>query len=156
VTRLFRALVTVSLMAAACDDPSVPTGPTSSLPATGALTGTWAGTLTDGLNGSGALRLVLEERPIDGGRSLVTGIWSASFPQAARLDSGTFAGTGEGSEVLLGLTPATRPACAQGFLTELSGSFTLALQVRPGFMTGTSRYVGCEDSAVGRVELARQ
>ncbi len=156
MTRFPHLLFAVTLVTAgACGDSSRPTAPTPP-PALGERTGTWVGTLTDRLNGTGSIRLLLEDRPVGSGHSFVGGTWSASFPQAARNDAGTFGGAISGSVVSLLLTPTTPPVCGPGFLSSLAGSFSLTLHAGSTSMAGSSSYITCNESADGRVELTKQ
>jgi hypothetical protein len=153
---LLQLLFVVPLAAVACRDSSGPTGPTPPPPAVGELTGSWVGTLTDRLHGTGSVRLLLEDRPFGPGQSFLTGAWSASFPQVDRSHGGRFAGTTAGSDVSLHLVSTSRLPCPPGFLSDLPASFLLTLQAGTPTMMGMSRYFACNEQADGRVELTKQ
>ncbi|MFN2444141.1 MAG: hypothetical protein ABR606_00910 [Vicinamibacterales bacterium] len=156
--RISRLIPAVALVAAAACGDSTPTTPTPvPPPALGPRSGTWLGTLADRVNGTGTVTVQLEDRPLDGSRSLLSGTWTASFPLVARVDGGTVGGNGTDATVSVVLSPSTRPACTPPmFLSSLTGSFTLTLEGTGGRMTGSSLYAACDGGVSGRAELTKQ
>jgi hypothetical protein len=150
--RRLRCLIAALLLCAACGA-STPTGPGRS----GARTGAWSGTVADAVNGTGALRVVLDERTIDGDRSLLTGTWTSAFGGASRNGSGTVTGTIAGTAGTLSLNPTQSPTCPTAVpFPAAVGSYTVpALSVSDSLIGGAYVFVTCDGTVPGTLELRR-
>lgn len=134
----------------ACD--SSPTEPTDT-----SRSGVWTGTVTDPANGSGTLRLVLEERRIDAQQSFWTGTWTTSFAVAANNGSGTIVGGVTGASALLSLAPTQAPSCAQPPpFGSAVGTFTAASLTATGKrITGSYQFATCTTVVTGTLDVSR-
>ena len=147
------ALFACLLLCAGCGTDS-PTAPSAPPPANGSRAGTWVGTWTDAVNGTGMLRLDLEERTGNSG-NLLSGTWAMTFPDPERNARGSIAGLVTGTQMsALGSTEPT-PVCppvpfaAPGLLT-IRGTFGTSE------LTGTYNYGLCTESSAGTMALRRQ
>ena len=146
------ALTPIFMVIAACS--SSPTAP-SAPAATGPLTGTWVGPITDASNGSGAMRVVLRDYAAGGG-SLLTGSWSTTFADASKNGSGQATGAVDGTRTLLDLRPAVPLACG-GTSGPLFGAYLASsLTVSGNVMTGGYTFAACAGNATGTLELRQE
>ena len=79
--------------------------PTAPTPAFGPRTGTWAGPVTDDINGSGTMRIELTELTIDTSRSLLGGAWTTTFADPSKNATGTVGGILSGSQLSITANP---------------------------------------------------
>jgi hypothetical protein len=146
------ALLACLLLCAGCGDDS-PTAP-SAPPPTGARSGAWVGTLADPVNGTGTLRLDLEERVGDGA-SLLGGTWAMAFADAQRNARGSLSGLVTGTQMTVLGSTEPPPACppvpfATPGLLSVSATFTSTE------LTGSYRFSTCTESTTGTIALRRQ
>lgn len=130
-----------------------PTSPTS-----GARSGTWVGTVSDPDNGTGALRLVLDEFPIDATRSFFTGTWRTSFPDGSRDGGGTVTGTitaSTGTLLLAPAMPATCPSSAP-FGPPIGSYASPLLTVSATTIGGPYSHARCTGVVSGTLTLTKQ
>jgi hypothetical protein len=137
----------------ACTRPSTPTGPSP----TGPRTGTWSGSITDSLNGTGTIRVVLQDLSVDNVRSLLTGTWTTTFADAAKNASGSLSGTATGSSGTLSLVPTRPPECSRpiAFPGAVGSYIVPALNVSANQMTGAYVLATCDGSVAGTLDLRR-
>ena len=119
-----------------------------------ARTGAWVGTLADSVNGTGTLRLDLEERVGDGA-SLLSGTWAMAFADAQRNARGSLSGLVTGTQMTVLGSTEPPPACppvpfATPGLLSVSATFT-AIE-----LTGSYRFSTCTESTTGTITLRRQ
>ncbi len=105
-------LVAAGLAASSCG--STATSPSST---TANLAGTWTGTLTDGISGTGNLKMVMTQSGIS-----LTGTWEALYSVAAKNQTGSLTGTVSGSSVSLMLKPSSASTCQGKIIATASGS----------------------------------
>jgi len=133
--------VIVLLTMAACggtsSSPSAPTDP---------LAGTWVGTLTDGVAGTGTMRMTLNS-PISGG---VSGTWESTFSNAAANNGGQVSGGTASSATTLFFTPRTAWSCPDG---RSDSSFAATLTLSGNRLTGSWTALICHG---GSVDLLKQ
>ncbi|MBP7775846.1 MAG: hypothetical protein KA371_01810 [Acidobacteria bacterium] len=148
------ALVICAVAFAACGSGAgSPTAPSGA----GPQSGTWLGTITDLNNVVGTLRLTIDERRIDGSRSLVSGSWSATFQDASRNGAGTLGGTITGATGTLLLTPVAPPACASGPFASVIGSYSAPqLAISSAAIQGPYSQSTCTGSLTGTLTLSKQ
>jgi hypothetical protein len=146
-------LLAALLPVIACTRSSTPTGPSR----TGPRTGTWSGSITDSLNGTGTIRVVLEDHSVDNVRSLLTGTWTTSFTDAAKNAAGSLSGTAAGSSGTLSLVPTRPPECSRpiAFPGAVGSYIVPALTVSANQMTGAYVLATCDGSVAGTLELRR-
>jgi len=106
------------------------------------LTGTWTGTITDNLAGTGSVLFTITET----GNEL-TGTWQITFADPTNNNSGTLSGTIGGDAIALTLTAAQRQAC----------SFTVAATRNDDHnFTGTYTASNCTRVETGSLDVSRQ
>jgi hypothetical protein len=146
------------LFSAACSSsPTAPSQPPFSVPS-GPRTGSWIGTLGDPLNGQGQLSVTLADTPI-AGESVLTGTWTATFPNAARNASGDISGSiATAGGIRLFLTRRPPLTCGNGAPPPLAAGsfFGDVLSLTGNTITGTYTYVDCTGSAPGTLTLTKQ
>lgn len=130
----------VLLTTAACG------GSSSSPSPTDPLTGTWVGTFTDGVAGTGTLRMTLNS-PISGG---VSGTWESTFSSAAANNGGQVSGGTTSSGTTLFLTPRTAWGCPDG---RSDSSFAATLTLNANRLTGKWTALNCHG---GSLDLQKQ
>ena len=147
-------LITLLALSAATGCSKSPTAPTPGLPS-GPRSGTWVGTLTDPSNGSGAVRMQLDELATGPGQSFVSGTWSATFGDASNNATGSVTGAITGPTGQLSLQRTVPLACASpGPTAFLSGSFfAQTLSVGAATMTGDYQFQACSGVVNGRLDL---
>ena len=131
----------VLLTAAACGGSS-----SSPSPLTDPLAGTWVGTFTDGVAGTGTLRMTLNS-PISGG---VSGTWESTFSNAAANNGGQVSGGTTSSGTTLFLTPRTAWGCPDG---RSDSSFAATLTLDANRLTGKWTALNCHG---GSLDLLKQ
>jgi hypothetical protein len=118
-------LIAAAALLAACSAKS------STAPANGDIAGSWSGSITDGLLGSGTLSLTLAQS----GDS-VTGTWSTTFSDTTHDTGGLVAGNVSGSTLSIQLRPLSPSTCQYG-------PFDVTASVTGTSMSGTYSTVQC-------------
>ena len=131
------ALLTMTACGGMPSPPSTPADP---------LAGTWIGTFTDAVAGSGTLRMILTS-PVAGG---VSGTWEATFSNAAANNGGQVSGGASSSATTLFFTPRTAWSCPDG---RSDGSFGATLTLSANRLTGSWTALICHG---GSVDLQKQ
>lgn len=146
------------LSSVACSSsPTAPSPPAFSVPS-GPRTGNWLGIVGDTVNGQGQLAVTLADTPI-AGESVLTGTWTATFPNAARNASGDISGSiAAGGGIRLFLTRRPPMTCGNGAPAPLAAGsfFGDVLSLTGNTITGTYTYVDCAESAPGTLTLTKQ
>lgn len=154
--RSLLVLCVASLVAAACNSssPTSPSGPT----ANGPRTGVWVGTASDPVNGTGTLRLELNDHALDDARSLLSGTWSTSYADAAKNGRGPVSGTATGATGALAMNPAVAQQCPSGTVFGgAAGSYvSTTLSIGSTTITGSYLLTTCTGSATGTLDLRKQ
>ncbi|MCC7123490.1 MAG: hypothetical protein IT178_01475 [Acidobacteria bacterium] len=133
--------VALSLAACGSDDAASPLAP-SPVPLTGALSGTWTGTLRAG-NRETRLTLTLTDMIVDDRRGGIFGTYTAQFPGLS--DIGNLSGVREDAKVSLMLVPASSTPCAQE--TPLPpNAMLLSANLSGSRFEGTGVVVDCNGS----------
>lgn len=150
-SRLF--LGWVVLLSVACGS----SGSTPTAPSAGSRSGTWSGTVSDSANGTGTLRLVLDDRVVSATESFITGTWTATFPDASRNGSGVVAGGATDATMFLNLAPTTPPTCPIPPLFPAAVGSYNATRLSVGATTIRGDYVfgTCTGTVNGTLELRR-
>ncbi|MEZ5290749.1 MAG: hypothetical protein R2745_06680 [Vicinamibacterales bacterium] len=132
---------------------SSPTGPSPD----GPWTGTWSGTVADPANGTGTIRLTIDDYRIDATRSFFVGTWTTSFGEVSRNAAGTLAGGTTGGTGVLTLTPVPVPPCATPPpFPGAVGSYTApALTLDGDTIRGSYQFGTCTSAVPGTIELRR-
>lgn len=144
-------LVTLALVAACGHDS--PTAPTT--PAFGPHTGTWAGAVSDDINGSGTMRVELTELTIDASRSLLGGAWTTAFADSSKNAAGRVGGIRSDSQLSITANPTPPVSCAPLPLVP-PGTFSITATVAGSQLAGTYSFSSCTGSASGTITLHRQ
>jgi len=131
------ALLTMTACGNSPSSPSTPTDP---------LAGTWVGTFTDAVAGSGTLRMVLAS-PVSGG---VSGTWESTFSNAAANNGGQVSGGTSSSGRTLFFTPRTPWSCPDG---RSDSSFGATVTLNANRLTGNWTALICHG---GSVDLVKQ
>lgn len=155
MTRLRLAiLILVVALGPACADNT--TAPTPIGGSAGTRSGTWTGTFTDAVNGTGTLRIDLSETAV-GELGLLAGSWTATFTNGAAAATGDVTGAITGSLVQVTLRRAVPLPCAvPGALPALNGAFIASnLALAGGAISGPYAYQACSGPAAGSLELRR-
>jgi hypothetical protein len=157
-TSLMLPLSLWSMLAAACSStPTTPSPPEFVVP-TGPRTGNWTGTLTDASNGQGRVAVTLLDTPI-AGESVLTGMWTATFANAARNASGDVSGSiAAGGTLRLFLTRRPPLTCGSATPAPLAAGSFLGdvLSLTANAVAGTYTYVDCTGSVQGTLTLTKQ
>jgi hypothetical protein len=133
--RQFLLIAFVGLVVVSCggkDSPGSPTG-------NNALSGTWAGTVTGQLVGSGRVTLA------QNGAAL-TGSYGVTYPDSRLNISGTASGTASGSSLSLTLQPSVPTQCPIAVTATVNGSR----------MTGTTATFNCTQASSGSIDFTKQ
>jgi hypothetical protein len=100
-------------------------GSSPSAPSTPSLTGTWVGTETDTVAGTGVLQSTVSQSG-----STLSGTYSLTFPNPIFSNSGTLTGTVNGSNVSMTATPGSAAICpaldtatVNGAGTQITGTY---------------------------------
>ena len=131
------ALLTMAACGGTSSSPSTPSDP---------LTGTWAGTFTDGVTGTGTMRMTLNS-PVSGG---VSGTWESTFSNAAANNGGQVSGGTTSNGTALFFTPRTPWSCPDG---RSDSSFAATLTLNANRLAGNWTGLICHG---GSVELLKQ
>lgn len=115
----------------------------------GALDGTWSGTLSDSAAGAGTAKLVLTQMSAG-----VSGTFAVTFPDATQNRVGTVGGTMAASVLVLTLTPSAPLACSP--TVTLSGTMSATMTVAGNRMTGTYSSFTCGGAIGGAIDVTRQ
>ena len=154
--RSLTALAAVLLLALAPGCSTTPTAPTPGVPR-GPRSGTWAGTVTDSSNGSGALRVQLEELVVGNAQSVLNGTWTTTFSDATKNGSGELSGSVSGTAVQLILRRAVPLSCANPGPVPVYGSyFSLTLTAAGSTVGGPYDYQTCTAAVRGALTLTLQ
>ncbi len=149
------AAVLVLVLSSGCS--TTPTAPTLGVPR-GPRSGTWVGTVTDSSNGSGALRVQLEELVIGNAQSLLNGTWAATFSDASKNGGGDVSGSIFGNMVQVTFRRAVPLSCANpGPIPAVYGSyFSLDLAIAGTTISGPYNYQTCTAAVSGALTLTMQ
>lgn len=132
------AFVVVCLLtAAACGDET--TSPS------GVLTGAWSGTVVDSVSGSGAARLVLEQRAAS-----ISGTFTTTFGGVVSRE-GAVSGSANGPIATLFFMPPTLLVCGPG--VTLSGTLAITLTLSGSRLAGTYSGFTCGGALSGTLDL---
>ena len=147
----------VLLLALASGCSTTPTAPTPGVPR-GPRSGTWAGTVTDAANGSGALRVQLEELVVGTAQSLLSGTWTTTYSDATKNGSGEVSGSVSGTAVQVILRRAVPLSCANpGPVPAVYGSyFSLNLATAGSTISGPYDFQTCTTAVRGALTLTMQ
>ena len=105
-------LMACALLTVGCSgSDGTPTSPSSA----SSLTGSWNGSVVSQLSGSGSARVTLNQNG-----SVVTGTWTASFPEGT--DAGTVDGQVSGGSLQVMLNPGDPTNCPYRMTATVSGS----------------------------------
>lgn len=113
----------------------------------GLLAGTWAGTIVDAGRGTGAIRLVLDQRG-----TTLTGTLQTTFQNVVDRD-GPVTGTAAGSSLNIYFTPPQPLVCGAG--VQLSGTVSFTLQLTGGRLSGTYAGLTCGGAVGGTVDAGK-
>lgn len=151
-----RELIVVAALGLTIGCRDAPTAPTPG-PGSGPRSGAWLGTLIDGANGTGRLRVEVRESMI-GDLGLLDGAWTATFAGGAVDTAGDLSGTIAGATVQLTLRPAVPVRCpTPGPLPGLNGSFVaLNLTLAGTAISGPYAYQACGTPVTGMLELRKE
>ena len=138
-----RRLVTLAVLltTTACGGSS-----SSPSPVTDPLTGTWVGTFTDSVAGTGMMRMTLTS-PIAGG---VSGTWESTFSNAAANNGGQVSGSTTSNGTALFFTPRTAWGCPDG---RSDSSFAVTLTLNFNRLAGNWTALNCHG---GSLDLVKQ
>lgn len=147
----------VLLLALASGCSTAPTAPTPGVPR-GPRSGTWAGTVTDSSNGSGALRVQLEELVVGNAQSLLSGTWTTTYSDATKNGGGEVSGSVSGTAVQVILRRAVPLSCANpGPVPAVYGSyFSLNLAAAGSNISGPYDFQTCTTAVRGTLTLTMQ
>ena len=143
------AMLLAVVLVPACSHDS-PTAPT---PAFGSHTGTWAGAVSDPINGSGTMRVELTELSIDPSRSLIGGAWTTTFADPSKNAAGSIGGILSAGQLSITASPTPTGACTPVPLVA-PGTFSIAATVAGNEITGTYVFSTCSGSAPGTHRVA--
>jgi len=110
------------------------------------LVGTWIGTFTDGVVGTGTLRMTLNS-PIPGG---VSGTWESTFSNAAANNGGQVSGGTTPGGTALFFNPRTAWGCPDG---RSDTSFAATLTLNANRLSGNWTALTCHG---GSLDLLKQ
>lgn len=152
--RLMVSILVLGLTGAACGSS---TSGSATAPSPSSRTGVWTGTVSDSANGTGALRLVLEDRPLNSAESFITGSWTTTFDDATKNGEGTFSGGINGTRGFLSLGPSRSPACTPAAVVlGTVGTYTAgALTVDNNAIRGPYSFSTCSGTVTGTLEVRR-
>jgi hypothetical protein len=140
---LWNAAILIVLLTSA---PACSSGPTTP---SGEAAGTWVGTVSDSVAGSGAVTLVLSQQAAG-----VSGTFSLTFTDASRNRAGAAAGTLAAAVMSLTLTPSSVVVCSPS--VTLSGAIGATMTIAGGRMSGTYSSFTCGGAVGGTMDLTRQ
>lgn len=151
------ALVALLVLALTQGCSTTPTAPTPRVPR-GPRSGTWVGSLMDPANGSGTLRLQLEELVIGSAQSLLNGTWTTTFSDATKNGSGDVSGSILGTGVQVTFLRTVPLSCANpGPVPAVYGSyFSLDLAIAGTTISGAYTYQPCTAPVSGALTLTLQ
>jgi hypothetical protein len=151
------ALAAVLMLVLSLGCSTTPTTPTPSVPR-GPRSGLWVGSATDASNGSGVLRVQLEEAVFGEGQSLVNGTWTTAFSDATKNGSGDVSGSIFGTTVQITLRRAVPLSCANpGLVPAIYGSyFSLNLAIAGSTISGPYNFQTCTTAVSGALTLTLQ
>ncbi|HEV3139481.1 MAG TPA: hypothetical protein VGY57_03140 [Vicinamibacterales bacterium] len=133
--RLHAAFAIAAVVAAiACGSSTSPSPPVN-------IAGTWNGTVSDSQLGTGTVTATINQS-----NSAVAGTWAASYANAANNNSGTLAGTVDGSNVSMTLKPSAPGSCAILLSTTSDGRT----------MNGNYSTVNCTEIVTGQIKVIWQ
>ena len=155
--RSLTALAAMLVLALSPGCSTTPTTPTPSVPR-GPRSGTWVGTVTDPSNGSGVLRVQLEELVLGNTQSLLNGTWTAAFSDATKNGSGDVSGSVTGTAVQVTFRRSVPLTCANpGPVAAVYGSyFSLNLAVAGSTISGPYNFQTCTTAVSGALTLTMQ
>jgi len=132
------AVLALSVLASAC-------GGTDSAPsnsnATTSYTGTWAGTATSPIAGTGNIRVTMAQTNVN-----LSGTWSATYANIQNNNSGTLSGSVTGVSITLVLLSSVPSSCPYNLTGTRSGNT----------ITGTFATVNCSGSSSGPFSVTKQ
>lgn len=134
-TLRFLTLVALVLLSSACGGND--TSPTSS----NSYTGTWVGTVSSPIAGTGTIRATMAES----GPNL-SGTWSATYPDISNNNSGTLTGSVTGVSISLVLRSSVPASCPYTLTGVRSGNT----------ITGTFATFNCTGSSSGPFSVTKQ
>ena len=136
---------------------TTPTTPTPGVPR-GPRSGLWAGTAADASNGSGVLRVQLEEVVIGDGQSLLNGTWTTAFSDSTKNGSGDVSGSIYGTAVQVTFRRAVPLSCANPApVPAVYGSyFSLNLAIAGSTISGPYNFQTCTTAVSGTLTLTLQ
>lgn len=148
------AVLTVcgAFLASCGDQRATPTAPSG----TGTRSGVWQGALNESSGTTGTLRLTLEERQVDTRRSLVTGTWTASYPDRSRDGAGTLTGTITDAIGTLLLVPSQSGDCDRVLLAATGTYSTPQLTISATTIRGSYSQLLCTSTVTGTLTLTKQ
>lgn len=151
------ALVAVLVLALSPGCSTTPTTPTPGVPR-GPRTGLWLGTVADSSNGSGVLRVQLEELVIGNAQSLLNGTWTTAFSDPTKNGSGDVSGSVSGTAVQVTFRRAVPLSCANpGPVPAVYGSyFSLNLAIAGSTISGPYNFQTCTAPVTGALTLTMQ
>ena len=137
--------------------PGCSTTPTAPTPGAGPRSGVWVGTVADAANGSGALRVQLDELVIGNAQSLLNGTWSTTFGDATKNGSGDVSGSVSGTAVQVTFMRSVPLTCVNpGPVPAVHGSyFSLNLAIAGSTISGPYNYQTCTAPVTGALTLTR-
>jgi len=149
------AAVLVFALSPGCS--TTPTAPTPGVPR-GPRSGTWVGTVADSSNGSGALRVQLEELVIGNAHSLLNGTWTTTFSDATKNGSGDVVGSVSGTALQVTLRRSAPLTCVNpGPVPAVYGSyFSLDLAIAGSTISGPYHFQTCTAPVTGALTLTMQ
>jgi hypothetical protein len=155
--RPLTALVAALVLALSPGCSTTPTTPTPGVPRS-PRSGTWIGTVTDSSNGSGALRVQLDELVIGNAHSLLNGTWTTTFSDATKNGSGDLSGSVSGTAVQVSFRRAVPLSCANpGPVPAVYGSyFSLNLAIAGSTISGPYNFQTCTTAVSGALTLTMQ
>lgn len=151
------ALATLLVLVLSLGCSTTPTTPTPGVPR-GPRSGLWVGTAADSSNGSGVLRVQLEEVVIGDGQSLLNGAWTTAFSDSTKNGGGDVSGSIFGTAVQMTLRRAVPLGCANpGPVPAVYGSyFSLNLAIAGSTISGPYNFQTCTTAMSGALTLTLQ
>lgn len=132
---LCTAVAVVSVLASACGHSS------STAPSTPNTSGTWTGTVNDGLMGQGTVRLTIAQT----GPS-IAGTWATTYANVTNNNGGSLTGTVNNATVTATLIPTLPTSCPFNATATLNGSA----------MSGTYAAFNCAVAVSGSISVSKQ